>query len=78
VIPLIAATPTPQTKALASAACAGGVILQVGYVPAILAHYRIVFGAKRTGPREKGEPIERLFVWLAFAAALAVFAAVVF
>lgn len=59
--------PTRGAEAFASAACAGALILQVGYIPAILAHYRIEMGRKRTEegkPREKGEPIERRVVGL--------------
>jgi hypothetical protein len=57
----------PRAEAFASAACASALILQFGYIPAILAHYRIDMGRKRTEerkPRERGEPVERCFVYL--------------
>jgi hypothetical protein len=56
-------------EALASAACFSAIILQVGYIPAILAHYRIEIGKKRTGDRQKGEPTERICVYLSIALA---------
>lgn len=37
-------------EALAAASCVSAIILQVGYIPAVLAHYRIGIGATRTGP----------------------------
>ncbi|HEY1982180.1 MAG TPA: hypothetical protein VGH13_19070 [Xanthobacteraceae bacterium] len=55
-------TPSNFLTALAAASCAGALVLQAGYIPSILAHYRIQLGAGRKGPRAKGEPIERLFV----------------
>jgi|SRR5437773_11587171 len=45
--------------AIAAFSCAAALVLLAGYVPAILAHYRIELGARRKGPRERGEPIER-------------------
>ena len=52
------------TRSLAASACVAAFILQAGYVFGILAHYRIEIGRKRKGPREKGEPAERLIVKL--------------
>src|ERR1043165_5789430 len=46
----------------AAGICVAAVILQAGFIPSILAHYRIELGARREGPRDKGEPIERAFV----------------
>jgi len=48
--------------AIAASSCAAALVLLAGYVPAILAHYRIELGARRKGAREKGEPIERWIV----------------
>src|SRR5215469_7841049 len=61
--PLLVAPIVPRTVvAIAASSCVAALILLAGYVPAILAHYRIELGAKRRGPREKGEPIERWLV----------------
>jgi len=38
------------------------VILLAGYVPSILAHYRLICGRARSGSRENPEPAECLFV----------------
>lgn len=57
-------------RPLASPALVAAIILQAGYIPAILAHYRITFGKNRKDeqgrelPREKGEPAERCIVLL--------------
>ena len=51
-----------ELLALATASCAAAVVLQAGYIPSILAHYRIELGAQRKGPRARGEPTERYFV----------------
>jgi hypothetical protein len=59
---LIFSKPSDGLIALAASSCVGALVLQVGYVPAILAHYRIEFGARRQGRHAKGEPVERLFV----------------
>jgi len=49
---------------IARAGCAAALILQAGYIPSILAHYRIGFGKNRHGARANPEPAERKFVWL--------------
>jgi hypothetical protein len=66
---------------LPTAAAAAAVILVAGYMFAVLGHYRILFdrrfvlwGEKRTGPRNNPEPAERYFTVLAVLAALLVFA----
>lgn len=58
-----------QTNAAASAASS---ICVAGYIPSILAHYRIVFGADREGPRDNPEPWECRFVIATTVVALAV------
>src|ERR1017187_2805339 len=59
---LVAPAPPPGLLALAASSCVAAVILQGGYIPSLLAHYRIGLGAGREGPRAKGEPVERWFV----------------
>jgi hypothetical protein len=49
---------------LSSAASSSSSICVAGYIPSILAHYRIVFGGKRSGPRNNPEPLEFFFVVL--------------
>jgi hypothetical protein len=58
--------------AVASAFCAGAIVLQASYIPAILAHYRIEIGKNRIGDRAKGEPVEKRVVLVAIVAALAI------
>jgi hypothetical protein len=63
--------------AVAAALCASAVVLQTGYIPAVMAHYRIFFGKRRRAdnvPREAGEPSERVLVILTAVVALLVFA----
>jgi len=67
----------PKGLAASTALCAAAIVLQGGYIPAILAHYRIELGAERTGSREKGEPLERLAVKLTVIGAVVVFAATI-
>jgi hypothetical protein len=59
---------------LPSGASGAAAVLVAGYVFAILAHYRILFGANRSGPRSNPEPSELLFVILSVGCALAVLA----
>ena len=48
----------------AAPSCAAALMLQVGYVPAILAHYRIGIGRDRVGtPTQQCEPKERITCW---------------
>lgn len=62
-VPLIAVPRTPRSVlAVAAASCVAALVLLAGYVPSILAHYRIGLGATREGPRAQGEPVERRFV----------------
>src|SRR6478672_9826534 len=50
ILPLVAIpNGSPVLVAVAAASCAAATVLQAGYVPAILAHYRIELGAKRVG-----------------------------
>jgi uncharacterized membrane protein len=73
VVPVLAFSHAGQ---LAPAACAAALILQAGYIPAILAHYRIEIGKDRDAKgldRERGEPAERLIVYVSSVVALLVF-----
>jgi uncharacterized membrane protein len=65
---------------LPAAAAGSAAILVAGYLLAIMAHYRIVFdrerliwGARRTGPRDNPEPSELILTCLAGAAAILFF-----
>jgi hypothetical protein len=58
---------TVLPRAGAAAACA----MLGGYIFAILAHYRLIFGTRRVGPRQNPEPAERAFFWLSIVGALA-------
>lgn len=51
-------------KAVSTSGCAGCVVLIAGYVLAILAHYRLIFGRARIGPRDNPEPTERVLFFL--------------
>lgn len=75
ILPLVTVGWSAVNK-LASGACAAGSILVAGYVLAILAHYRLVFGTRRTGPRTNPEPAERFLVWLTMMLAALTFAGV--
>jgi hypothetical protein len=62
-VPLLAVPTIPRSIiGVAAAACVAALVLLAGYVPSILAHYRIELGARREGPHAKGEPLERWFV----------------
>ncbi len=47
---------------LPAAGCSAAAILLAGYILAIQAHYRLILGANRTGPRTNPEPAERAIV----------------
>jgi hypothetical protein len=72
-LPILAIPGYRFTVPLARAGCVAAVILEVGYIPAILAHYRLGFGKNRSGPRDNPEPMERLVIW-----ATTIFAALCF
>ena len=74
--PLIAIPKAPgPVMAVAASSCIAALVLLAGYVPSILAHYRIGLGARREGPRAQGEPVERLFVISSVICAVASFTA---
>lgn len=43
-------------------ALSAAVVLVVGYAPAVLAHYRLLFSGANEGPRDNPEPAERWIV----------------
>lgn len=54
ILPLVAlSAPEGLLLRLPSAACSASSILVAGYILSILAHYRLLFGRKRTGPRSE-------------------------
>jgi hypothetical protein len=77
ILPLVWMTHSyPPVAALERAACAASAIMLGGYIFALLAHYRFVWGGKQSGPLRNPEPAERLAVWVTLAVATAAFAAV--
>ena len=79
VLPLVAFTNRPGGMAeLPAAACAAATVLVAGYVPAILAHYRLLFGSKSEGPGSNPEPAERVIVILTLLLAAGAFLMVLF
>jgi hypothetical protein len=69
IVPLL----TIRQTRLPAAGAVAAAIMVAGYVPAILAHYRLVFGRKRTGQRVNPEPWERFFVAVGLIIALFAF-----
>lgn len=77
IVPLVATThSSPPVAALERAACAASAIMLSGYVFALLAHYRLIWGGSQSGPRRNPEPAERTAVWVTLVAAAGVFATV--
>ena len=63
-----------DTKAFSTAACLAAAVLQLGYVPSIMAHYAINFGKpKRAEDRNPKEGPERWFVLISGLVAAALF-----
>ena len=56
-----------------TAGCTAALGALGGYVLALLAHYRLVFGSTRSGPRDNPEPAELVVVIAAAVVALALF-----
>jgi uncharacterized membrane protein YhaH (DUF805 family) len=78
-LPLTALTNRPGRLAdLPSAACAAAVLMVAGYIFAILAHYRLLFGRRRSGPRLNPEPAERWIVLATLLLAAILLAALLF
>ena len=78
VLPIVAMSP-PSNRIInvAAGSCGAAAVLLVAYPFAILDHYRIEIGAKREGGRQKGEPIERCIVVIAFLFAVSVFGGII-
>jgi len=60
-------------RRIPTAGCAAALVGIAGYIPALLAHYRLLFGSGRTGPRLNPEPAEQKVFVLTWAAAFGVF-----
>ena len=74
IVPLVVLTPKSSFFfKLPAAACGATAILVSGYIFAILAHYRILFGSSRTGPRSLAEPLEIVFSAAAILIAFSLF-----
>lgn len=56
-IPTLASDAAGRGRLLLSA-LVFSVVMVLGWVPAIMAHYRLIFGRRRTGPRDNPEPAE--------------------
>ena len=73
-LPSLVISHSSRWMVLPAAACVTATILMAGYVPAILAHYRLILSGGRSGSRTNPEPSERwivrLTVTLAICAAL--------
>jgi hypothetical protein len=73
--PLVSTGEPSLTRArIATASCTGCIVLVAGYIFAILAHYRLILGFGRSGPRHNPEPGEQILVFLTILAAISVFA----
>ena len=78
VFPLVTFGPTSfWVLRIASAACAAASLMVAGYVPGILAHYRLFLVSHRERQRRNPEPAERVVVIAVFAAALLAFGTVI-
>jgi len=72
ILPLLAEDSASSGR-LPKAAAALCVVLALGWVPSILAHYRLILGFSRTGPRRNPEPTEALLVFLSALVGVAMF-----
>ncbi len=65
ILPIVALGPESRLGMKVSiAACSASSTLVAGFIFSILAHYRLLFGRNRLGPRENPEPAEKLLVRL--------------
>ena len=62
ICPILLLGARPDVILFASRACLGGVLMVAGYMPGIMAHYRLVLGRNRKGPRVNPEPMEAVCV----------------
>jgi hypothetical protein len=65
--------PSMSALLLAQSALSLSVVLLFGYLFAILAHYRLILGRSRSGPRENPEPAERVIFWITVSIGFIVF-----
>ena len=63
-LPLVMLPGSSAALKIAIAACGASIVLVAGYVFAILAHYRLLWGKGRSGPRDNPEPAERALVYV--------------
>lgn len=75
---LIISNITEMVIRFSKAVCSSASILLACYMLAIMAHYRIIFGKRRSGPRNNPEPSERIIIIGAVILALLVFLLVFF
>ena len=68
ILPISAGFPLRLPAAVAAASA----VVVAGYLPSLLAHYRIVLGSERRGSRHNPEPIELVLVLITVVAALVV------
>jgi hypothetical protein len=79
IFPLVTLSSRPGIlENLPAAGCSAVSIMVAGYIFGILAHYRLIFGKNRSGPRDNPEPAERRLVLLAAALAAVAFCVVLF
>jgi hypothetical protein len=75
-LPLLIVTDSDLVgKRIPAAGCAASLVALAGYIPSLLAHYRIVIGARRTSERENPEPGEAIGVAITTTASVASFVA---
>lgn len=74
ILPIVAISKdTMLAHKIAASACSASSILVAGYIFSILAHYRLLFGRNKGGPRDNPEPAERILVRLTIIIAAIVF-----
>lgn len=77
ILPMVALGPRRgMLQNLPAAGCSAASVMVAGYIFGILAHYRLILGKSRSGPRDNPEPAERVLVLLAAALAIAAFCVV--
>jgi hypothetical protein len=72
ILVLLAFPSSKQALRVARAACAAALVVVPGYIPSILAHYRLIIGRKHTGLRDNPEPAEKAWVMAIVAGGFAV------
>jgi hypothetical protein len=76
IVPLISLkSGSPLRTKLPPAACSVSAVLVAGYILSILAHYRLFFGGKRSGPIENPGLAEQVLVWVTVGLAAVLFVA---